>query len=348
MALGAVVAVTAVLLVFQLGQARIFMVMARDGLLPAGVLPGPPPLPHARHGDHPRGDLRRPGPLASSRPSQALELTSIGTLFAFVIVSAGVIALRIQDPHRPRPFRCPGYPVTPLLSIAFCIWLMAGLPPMNWLRFGAWLAVGAVIYFAYGRRKSRLRRHRGRVSAGPFLWHHCRIACGITSLAPPSCSPAWPAGCVVGFWDGLHAAVRAGVGGRGRAGAASGWWRPSTCWWAALLAGHLRGGEPRPRAGVAGSACRPPGRLRRLGRLAGWRRRRPPPATVAATGLRNNRFLAAGIVARWSRWRWRGLGTLISPALARLLGRAPRAAPTGGAPPGPGTRSWPPPPPASC
>ncbi len=157
MALGAVVAVTAVLLVFQLGQARIFMAMARDGLLP--------PL-FARV--HPR--FRTPVMatvlvgifvgLAPSllTPSQALELTSIGTLFAFVIVSVGVIALRIQDPDRPRPFRCPGYPVTPILSIVFCIWLMAGLPPMNWLRFGGWLLVGAVIYAAYGRRKSRLAR----------------------------------------------------------------------------------------------------------------------------------------------------------------------------------------------
>jgi APA family basic amino acid/polyamine antiporter len=156
MALGAVVAVTAVLLVFQLGQARIFMAMARDGLLPPAF---------ARV--HPR--FRTPARatvmvgccvgIAPSliTPSQALELTSIGTLFAFVIVSLGVIALRIQDPHRPRPFRCPGYPVTPLLSVVFCVWLMAGLPPMNWIRFGGWLLVGVLIYAAYGRRKSRLR-----------------------------------------------------------------------------------------------------------------------------------------------------------------------------------------------
>jgi APA family basic amino acid/polyamine antiporter len=89
-------------------------------------------------------------------PEQALELTSIGTLFAFVMVSAGVIALRVREPHRPRPFRCPGYPVTPLLSIASCVWLMAGLPPSNWWRFALWLAVGLVIYFLYGARRSRL------------------------------------------------------------------------------------------------------------------------------------------------------------------------------------------------
>ena len=155
MAFGAVIAVTAVLLVFQLGQARIFMVMSRDGLLP-------PVFGRV----HPR--FRTP---ASSSiltglfvglaptfitPAQALELCSIGTLFAFIIVSLGVIVLRVRDPDRPRPFRCPGYPVTPLLSIAFCVWLMVGLPWLNWVRFAAWLAVGMVIYLLYGRHRSRL------------------------------------------------------------------------------------------------------------------------------------------------------------------------------------------------
>jgi APA family basic amino acid/polyamine antiporter len=90
-------------------------------------------------------------------PAQALELTSIGTLFAFVVVSAGVIALRRLEPDRPRPFRCPGYPVTPVLAMAACFLLMLGLPASNWLRFAAWLAAGGILYFAYGRRRSRLR-----------------------------------------------------------------------------------------------------------------------------------------------------------------------------------------------
>ena len=81
-------------------------------------------------------------PPPSSRPSQALELCSIGTLFAFVIVSVGVIVLRVREPDRPRPFRCPGYPVTPLLSIGACLWLMVGLPWLNWVRFAVWLARG--------------------------------------------------------------------------------------------------------------------------------------------------------------------------------------------------------------
>jgi basic amino acid/polyamine antiporter, APA family len=156
MAFGAVVAVTAVLLVFQLGQTRIFMVMARDGLLP--------PL-FARV--HPRFRTPATGTIITGAfvalaatfitPAQALELTSIGTLFAFVVVSVGVVALRVQDPGRARPFRCPGYPATPVLSVLFCVWLMIGLPWMNWLRFAVWLAIGAVIYFSYGRHHSRLR-----------------------------------------------------------------------------------------------------------------------------------------------------------------------------------------------
>jgi APA family basic amino acid/polyamine antiporter len=73
-------------------------------------------------------------------------------------VSVGVIVLRAREPDRPRPFRCPGYPVTPILSIAACLWLMLGLPASNWWRFGLWLAVGLVIYMLYGRNRSRLAR----------------------------------------------------------------------------------------------------------------------------------------------------------------------------------------------
>jgi APA family basic amino acid/polyamine antiporter len=155
MSFGAVLAMTTVLLVFQLGQARIFMAMARDGLLP--------PLFGRIH-----GRFRTPvtGTVVTGvfvavaasiiPPDQAMDLTNIGTLFAFVVVSAGVIALRVREPGRARPFRVPGYPVTPVLSIAACVWLMAGLPAANWLRLVVWLALGLVVYFAYGRRRSRL------------------------------------------------------------------------------------------------------------------------------------------------------------------------------------------------
>ena len=155
MAFGAVVAVTAVLLVFQLGQTRILLVMARDWQLPPAF---------ARL--HPRRRTPVVGTvvtgafvaLAASAltPAQALELTSIGTLFAFIVVAGGVIALRVREPERPRPFRCLGYPFTPVASMATSFVLMLGLPATNWWRFAIWLAVGLCIYAGYGRIRSRL------------------------------------------------------------------------------------------------------------------------------------------------------------------------------------------------
>ena len=154
MALGAVVAVTVVLLVFQMGQPRILLAMARDGLLPRAFA-----RIHGRRrtpvfGTVVTGVFVAVAPTFLT-PSQALELTSIGTLFAFIVVAGGVIALRIREPHRPRPFRCPGYPATPVLAIAACAALMLGLPPANWWRFGIWLAIGLGVYAGFGRRRER-------------------------------------------------------------------------------------------------------------------------------------------------------------------------------------------------
>ena len=128
MSLGAVIAVTAVLLVFQLGQPRILLAMARDGLLPAGFARVHPRCrtPALRHHRH-RASSSAVAPTFLT-PTQALELTSIGTLFAFIVVAGGVIALRIREPDRHRPFRCPGYPVTPILAIASCAGPDAGAP----------------------------------------------------------------------------------------------------------------------------------------------------------------------------------------------------------------------------
>jgi basic amino acid/polyamine antiporter, APA family len=156
MSFGAVVAVTAVLLVFQLGQPRILLAMARDGLLPPAFA-----RLHARRRTPVVGTVAT-GIFVAVMPSlltpaQALELTSIGTLFAFIVVAGGVIALRRREPDRPRPFRCPGYPFTPLASIAASFGLMLGLPATNWWRFAIWLALGLVVYALYGRRHSRLR-----------------------------------------------------------------------------------------------------------------------------------------------------------------------------------------------
>jgi basic amino acid/polyamine antiporter, APA family len=156
-ALGAVVAMGSVLLVFQLGQPRIFFSMARDGLLP-------PVLAKV----HPKYKTPYVGTIltgvfvaafaAFANIAEVVDLTNIGTLFAFVLVSAGVIFLRRIDPERPRPFRVPWVPVTPLISIVACIYLMMQLPGVTWIRFAIWLVVGLIIYFTYGYTHSTLRR----------------------------------------------------------------------------------------------------------------------------------------------------------------------------------------------
>jgi len=160
LALGAVAAMTSVLLVFQLGQARIFMSMARDGLLPpwAARLHPKYKTPHIT--------TIITGVFVAVSAAFApigwvLELTNIGTLFAFFLVSGGVIALRTIEPDRHRPFKVPGYPITPIVSMAACGWLMFGLPLITWPRFGIWLAIGLVIYFLYGKKHSKLARRAG-------------------------------------------------------------------------------------------------------------------------------------------------------------------------------------------
>ncbi|XVV02518.1 APC family permease [Actinosynnema sp. CA-248983] len=87
---------------------------------------------------------------------QLAEATSIGTLVAFGMVNVGVIVLRRTRPDLPRGFRTPWVPVVPLLGVALCVLLVAGLAPVTWLAFGIWSVVGLVVYFAYGRRRSQL------------------------------------------------------------------------------------------------------------------------------------------------------------------------------------------------
>jgi APA family basic amino acid/polyamine antiporter len=155
-ALGAVVSMSAVLLVFQYGQPRIFFAMARDGLLPEWAARVHPTTRVPWATTLVTGILVALGSLIGDA-AETYDLTNIGTLFAFALVSAGVLVLRVKDPDRPRPFRVPFIWIVAPLSVAACLFVMIGLPRQAWERFAIWLAVGLVLYFAYGVRHSRLR-----------------------------------------------------------------------------------------------------------------------------------------------------------------------------------------------
>jgi APA family basic amino acid/polyamine antiporter len=166
-AIGSVIAHTGVLLVFQLGQPRIFFSMARDGLLPKTF---------ARV--HPR--YRTPhvttiatgvivgGISAFASIDEMVDLTNIGTLFAFVLVCIGIPILRLKDPNRHRPFRVPFGPfLLPILGAVSCLCLMVYLPPASWWRFAGWLLLGLAVYCAYGYSRSVLGRNVGRPALTP-------------------------------------------------------------------------------------------------------------------------------------------------------------------------------------
>jgi APA family basic amino acid/polyamine antiporter len=157
-AVAGVAGITSVLLVLLLSGPRVFLAMARDGLVPKRLF----------------GDIHRKYhtpwkstivigafvlALAAFGPVDfLLHLTNIGTLLAFVIVCAAVIVMRYTHPDAERPFRCPFVPVVPALGVLACLMLMFSLPVDNWWRLLGWLCVGFVIYFAYGRRHSVMRR----------------------------------------------------------------------------------------------------------------------------------------------------------------------------------------------
>src|SRR6267154_2192702 len=158
-AAGAMTGITSVLLVLMLSQPRVMLALGRDGL-----------VPNSFFGDiHPK--FRTPwkstiltglfvAAMAGFIPLSILaEMTSIGTLFAFVIVCGAVLVMRRTNPNANRPFRAPFVPLVPILGILTCLLLMFSLPAENWYRLIIWLAVGLVIYFAYGRRHSVMAKH---------------------------------------------------------------------------------------------------------------------------------------------------------------------------------------------
>jgi APA family basic amino acid/polyamine antiporter len=156
-ALGAVFSMTAVLLVFQYGQPRIFYAMARDGLLPqwAAKIDAKTRTPYVT--TIITGVFVALWSLVGDA-GETYDLTNIGTLFAFALVCIGVLVLRYTEPERPRPFRVPFVWPVCLGGAAACLFVMKGLPPQAWERFGWWLVIGLVIYVAYGYRNSVLRR----------------------------------------------------------------------------------------------------------------------------------------------------------------------------------------------
>ena len=157
-ALGAIISMSAVLLVFQYGQPRIFFAMARDGLLPQWAAKISP--------------IRRVPYITTivtgifvalwasiGDANETYNLTNIGTLFAFALVSVGVLVLRRTDPTRPRPFRVPWAYVVAPLSALLCVYVMLGLPLETWIRFVVWLAIGLALYVGYGFKHSKVRQN---------------------------------------------------------------------------------------------------------------------------------------------------------------------------------------------
>jgi len=160
-ALGAAVSMSAVLLVFQYGQPRIFFSMARDGLLPQWAA-------HLNAQRIPSTTTIITGVFVAlwaliGDAAETYDLTNIGTLFAFMLVSIGVLVLRYKDPDRPRPFRVPFVWPVCVLSAAGCVFIMAGLPWSAWERFLIWLAIGLLLYFTYGYTHSKLRSRAAHV-----------------------------------------------------------------------------------------------------------------------------------------------------------------------------------------
>jgi APA family basic amino acid/polyamine antiporter len=156
--IGALAGLTTVVMVLMLGQVRVLFAMSRDGLLPRGL------SRTGENGTPVRATILVGGLVAAAAtffPAGKLEeMVNVGTLFAFILVSAGVMVLRRTRPDLERSFKVPALPVIGVLAILACLWLMLNLTILTWVRFFVWMAIGVVVYFAYGRRHSLLGKKK--------------------------------------------------------------------------------------------------------------------------------------------------------------------------------------------
>jgi APA family basic amino acid/polyamine antiporter len=164
---GAIAGITSVLLVMMLSQPRVFLAMARDGLVPESFFGAI----HEKFRTPYKSTIMTGivvAAMAALVPLRILaELVNIGTLLAFVIVCGAVLIMRKTNPNADRPFRCPMVPLVPILGIGFCLLLMFSLPVENWWRLFIWLGIGFVVYFSYGRHHSVLAKRRAAAASAP-------------------------------------------------------------------------------------------------------------------------------------------------------------------------------------
>ena len=227
-ALGSVVAHTAVLLVFQLGQPRIFFSIARDGLLPP-VFAKVHPRFKTPHVTTILTGVLVGGFATVMSIDEMVDLTNIGTLFAFVLVCIGITILRFKAPGRYRPFKVPlGAWVLPMLGAASCLFLMYYLPPTSWWRFVAWLMLGLSVYLSYGYARSHLGGKCGRspvtpvwlslMALGSFL-----IALGLLTIPHDSSFGQLCAKLMAGMAEGKRTMIGFGCIGLGLLSGVFGW-----------------------------------------------------------------------------------------------------------------------------